>query len=91
MTLEWIISEIKDLESAPNTAKNVYDLAALLIVRNHLQTQLPAPVSLAENPRSAPSIDDIEQALGAAIINSEDENKRAQDAQIWLRILRGES
>ena len=91
MTLEWILSEIKDLESAPNTAKSVYDLAALLIVRDHFQTPNHESVSLPENLRSDLSIDDIEEALGAVMISSDEERKRAQDARMWIKIIRGES
>ena len=91
MTLEWILSEIKDLESAPNTAKSVYDLAALLIVRDHFQTPNHEPVSSPENLPPSISIDDIEEALGAVMISSDEERKRAQDARMWIRIIRGES
>lgn len=91
MTLEWILSEIKDLESAPNTAKSVYDLAALLIVRDHFQTPNHELVSSQENLRSDLSIDDIEEALGAVMISSDEERKRAQDARMWIKIIRGES
>lgn len=36
MKLEWVMHEIMEAEAQPNSAKAVYDLAALLIVRNYL-------------------------------------------------------
>lgn len=91
MTLEWILSEIKDLEHAPNAAKNVYDLAALIVVRNYLLEEKTESISLPENSRPVSPIDTVEAALGNIMISSEDEKKRAQDAKTWLKIICGES
>lgn len=99
MTLEWILSEIKDMESAPNTAKSVYDLAMLLIVRDHLQ---PLPSSAHDNEQAAPAapivsatpdaltIDMVDEALSRVHINSPEDKQRAEDLRTWLQILRPE-
>lgn len=49
MTLAWVESEIEQAANGPNTAKNVYDLAALIIVRNYLmETASVKPVTATE-------------------------------------------
>lgn len=52
MTLAWVESEIEQAANGPNTAKNVYDLAALIIVRDYLMgTATPQPASETEEQR----------------------------------------
>lgn len=101
MTLEWILREIKGAEAAPNSARAVYDLAALLIVRDHLRgasastrnaelKSAAAPTRNAEiKSAAAPTLDQIEAALATITVSTEDERRRADDAKLWARTLGG--
>ena len=60
MTLTWIESQLEDALSGPNTAKNVYDAAALIIVRDAMRA--------ASAPSSAGSHDTGEKARRDAIL-----------------------
>lgn len=52
MTLAWIESEIEQAANGPNTAKNVYDLAMLIIARDYfLETATPQPAAETEEQR----------------------------------------
>ena len=96
MTLTWIEHEIEQSAKAENTAQNVYDLAALLIVRDYFVKKASAPpheehVSPHDTaPDSVPTLDQVEMALGAIVVNSESDKKRKQDAMTWAKILKGE-
>lgn len=103
MTLKWIEHEIEKSAKGDNIAKNVYDLAALLIVRDYflanaspvLQNALPSP---AAEPAAygdaivdtAPTLAQVERALGTIMVNTEADKKRMQDAMTWAKILKGE-
>lgn len=96
MTLTWIEHEIEQSAKADNTAQNVYDLAALLIVRDYFIKKASAP-SHEEHvsphdlaPDSMPTLDQVEMALGSILVNSESDKKRKQDAMTWAKILKGE-
>ena len=96
MTLTWIEHEIEQSAKAENTAQNVYDLAALLIVRDYFIKKASAsaheeystPHDVA--PDSLPTLDQVEMALGSIVVNSESDKKRKQDAMTWAKILKGE-
>lgn len=104
MTLAWVEAEIEKAEQGGNNAKNVYDLAALLIVRDHLRAATsPKAVPVQEDraKRDAivltshsadldvvPTIAQVEEALGAVIVSTPEERQRVQDAKTWAQIIR---
>lgn len=52
MTLAWIESEIEQAANGPNTAKNVYDLAMLIIARDYfLEAASHQPTTETEEQR----------------------------------------
>lgn len=89
MTLEWILSEIKDLENAPNTAKSVYDLAALIIVRNELEKRPASDSPLDYRLGEIPTLDEIDAALAAIAVSTPEERQRVQDTRTLVHIMRG--
>ena len=106
MTLTWIESQLEDALSGPNTAKNVYDAAALIIVRDAMRAA-SAPSS-AGNPYTGdkarrdailltahsadldkvPTLAEVEDALGAVVVNTPEERERAERIKTWADILR---
>ena len=106
VTLTWVESQLEDALSGPNTAKNVYDAAALIIVRDAMRAA-SAP-SAAGNPdkgdkarRDAimltahsadldkvPTLAEVEDALGAVVVNTPEERERANRVKTWAEILR---
>ena len=105
VTLTWIESQLEDALSGPNTAKNVYDAAALIIVRDAMRAA-SAP-SAAESTDAgdkarrdavlltAPSADldkvptlaEVEDALGAVVVNTPEERERANRVKTWAEII----
>lgn len=109
VTLAWVENEIEKAVSGANTAQNIYDLAALVTVRNFLAEDRSAPPSesteTAEEKRqreaviltahsadldTIPTIDQVESAMGAVVVNTPQERERMQRMQTWGRILRGD-
>ena len=102
MTLAWVEAEIEKAEQGGNTARNVYDLAALLIVRDHLRTATsPKAVPEDKARRDAiiltshstdldvvPTIEQVEAALDAVVVSMPEERQRVQDAKTWAKIIR---
>lgn len=104
MTLAWVESEIEKAVQGGNVAKNVYDLAALLTVRDYLRAEAsPRAVESPEDraKREAiiltahstdldviPTIGQVEAALGAVAVKTPDERKRVQDARTWAEIIK---
>ena len=102
MTLAWIEAEIEKAEQGGNNAKNVYDLAALLIVRDHLRVAaLPQNIPDDKGRREAiiltshsadldmvPTIAQVEDALDAVIVSTPEERQRVMDAKTWAQIIR---
>lgn len=102
MTLAWIEAEIEKAEQGGNNAKNVYDLAALLIVRDHLRVAaLPKNAPDDKGRREAiiltshsadldmvPTIAQVENALDAVIVSTPEERQRVMDAKTWAQIIR---
>ena len=106
MTLTWIESQLEDALSGPNTAKNVYDAAALIIVREAMRAA-SAP-SVAESTDAGekarrdailltahsadlakvPTLAEVEDALGAVVVNTPEERERANRVKTWAEILR---
>ena len=106
VTLTWIESQLEDALSGPNTAKSVYDAAALIIVRDAMRAA-SAP-SAAESTDAGeksrrdailltahsadldkvPTLAEVEDALGAVVVNTPDERERANRVKTWAEILR---
>lgn len=94
MTLEWVMHEIREAEAQPNSAKAVYDLAALLIVRNYLSGGKPIKPAQPAAAQSgvmdtAPTLDQVEAALSAITVTTAAERDRMEDAMTWGKILAG--
>lgn len=105
MTLTWIESQLEDALSGPNTAKNVYDAAALIIVRDEMRSA-SAP-SAAVSPDAGdkarrdailltahsadldkvPTLAEVEDALGAVVVNTPEERERANRVKTWAAII----
>lgn len=93
MTLERVMSEIRDLEEAPFTDKNVYDLAMLYIVRDHMQAHA-APVAVTtpplvvrdDSPKLTP-LEQMEAAMSDLVITGADDRRKLQELREAARIL----
>ena len=105
VTLTWIESQLEDALSEPNTAKNVYDAAALIIVRDAMRAA-SAP-SAAGSPDTGdkarrdailltahsadldkvPTLAEVEDALGAVVVNTPEERERANRVKTWAEII----
>ena len=106
MTLTWIESQLEDTLSGPNTAKNVYDAAALIIVRDAMRAaSAPSAAVSADTGEKArrdailltahaadldkvPTLAEVEDALGAVVVNTPEERERANRVKTWAEILR---
>ena len=107
MTLTWIESQLEDAMSGPNTAKNVYDAAALIIVRDAMRdasapTDAGGPDAGEKARRDAvlltahsadldkvPTLAEVEDALGAVVVNTPEERERANRVKTWADIIKG--
>ena len=105
VTLTWIESQLEDALSGPNTAKNVYDAAALIIVRDAMraasaQTDAGGPDAGEKSRRDGvgltarsaaldkvPTLAEVEDALGAVIVNTPEERERANRVKTWAAII----
>ena len=106
VTLTWIESQLEDALSGPNTAKNVYDAAALIIVRDAMRaSSVPSASGSADTGEKArrdailltahsadldkvPTLAEVEDALGAVVVNTPEERDRANRVKTWAEILR---
>ena len=106
VTLTWIESQLEDALSGPNTAKNVYDAAALIIVRDAMRAASdPSASESADTGEKArrdailltahsadldkvPTLAEVEDALGAVVVNTPEERDRANRVKTWAEILR---
>lgn len=102
ITLPWVENEIeKSLQGEPN-AKNVYDLAALLIVHEYLaappepvqaestEKEKPPKVYLSDycaDLNKRPTLEQAERALAAVAIEDREQLKRAKDMRTWAGII----
>lgn len=107
MTLTWIESQLEDALSGPNTAKNVYDAAALIIVRDAMRAaSAPSAAASPDNGDKArrdailltahsadldkvPTLAEVEDALGAVVVNTPEERERANRVKTWSGIIKG--
>ena len=105
VTLTWIESQLEDALSGPNTAKNVYDAAALIIVRDAMRAaSAPSASGSADTGEKArrdailltthsadldkvPTLAEVEDALGAVVVNTPEERERANRVKTWAEII----
>lgn len=100
ITLAWVENEIEETLREKPTAQAIYDLSALITVRGYLRT-LNAPekeperkektirmVDYCADLNKCPTLEQVEDALGAIAVNTPQDRKRAQEAKIWADILR---
>lgn len=102
MTLAWVESQLEDALNGANTAKNVYDAAALIIVRDALRAassdtgtedakkSMEAVVLTAHSAdlNVVPTIDQAEKALEAVAVRTKEDRERVNRARTWAEILR---
>lgn len=97
MDVSWLDEQIERLMHGTRCAQTVRDLAAFLIVRDAITKgagDSPAPYS-DETPslsmlNQTPTLDQIQRALGAIVVNTPEERQQAQDLQTWIQIIGGE-
>ena len=105
VTLTWIESQLEDALSGPNTAKNVYDAAALIIVRDAMRAaSAPSSAESTDTGEKArrdailltahsadldkvPTLAEVEDALGAVVVNTPEERERANRVKTWAEII----
>ena len=105
VTLTWIESQLEDALSGPNTAKNVYDAAALIIVRDAMRAaSVPSAAESTDAGEKArrdailltahsadldkvPTLEEVEDALGAVVVNTPEERERANRVKTWAEII----
>lgn len=90
--LEWVEEQMERLRTGTCTMQSVRDYAALCIVRDSLRGEgayisVPLPDTAYDK---IPTLDQVEQALGAVATNTEADRQRARDAMTWAKIIRGE-
>lgn len=94
LDLSWINEQIDRLMHGTRCTQTVRDLAAFLIVRDAMTKgagESPAPYSDDVPPLSmlnqSPTLDQVQRALSAIVINTPEERQRAQDMQTWINII----
>lgn len=105
VTLTWVESQLEDALSGPNTAKNVYDAAALIIVRDAMRAaSAPSAAESTDAGEKArrdailltahsadldkvPTLAEVEDALGAVVVNTPEERERANRVKTWAEII----
>lgn len=101
ITLSWVESEIEKSLRGEASAKNVYDLAALLTVRAYLAApseSMQSEPAKEEAPKvylsdycadldKVPRLEQVEQALAAVAVEDREQLKRAKDMKKWAGIL----
>lgn len=99
MTLTWIESQLEEAISGANSAKNVYDAAALIIVRNAMlasaeeegDAQKRNAIVLTSHSADLdviPTLEQAEAALAAVAVNTPEERDRVERARTWASILK---
>lgn len=91
LRLEWIEEQIERVKNDTCTMQNVRDYASLLIVRDSLRGKDASPSSVDRfgDLDKMPTLDQVEKALGAVMVQSESQRKRKEDAMTWAKILQG--
>lgn len=99
ISLKWIDAQIEDTQRGANTAKNIYDLAALYTVRDHLAASDPetrttyandaGPVEDQQPPAQEPMLRAADPYGGQAPYTHGVGTISRQDAQIWADSLIG--
>lgn len=89
LRLELVEEEIERVKAGTCTMQTVRDYALLCIARDNLKGDRgnPAPQSDLDG---TPTLSQVEQALGAVVVNSDADRNRMRDAITWAKILKGE-
>lgn len=89
LRLEWVEEEIERVKAGTCTMQTVRDYALLCIARDSLKGDRgnPAPQSDLDG---TPTLSQVEQAIGAVVVNSDADRNRMRDAITWAKILKGE-
>lgn len=93
LRLEWVEEQIEHLKTGTCTMQTVRDYALLCIARDSLRGEGATSPPVSEGGgdlEKTPTLDQVEKALGALMVNSDADRKRKQDAMTWAKILRGE-
>ena len=88
LRLEWVEEELERVKAGTCTMQTVRDYALLCIARDSLRGEGKASPPVSDF--SAPTIDQVERALGEIITHSDAEQKRKRDALTWARIIKGD-
>ncbi len=90
--LEWIEDQLERVRHETCAMQTIRDYAALLIVRDslHGKEASSSPVDHFDDLNKMPTLDQVEKALGAVMVQSEAQKKRKEDAMTWAKILQGE-
>lgn len=103
ITVAWIDNEIDKAINGANTPQNIRDFALLCIARENLLSILSPPsesqITAKENkpvdePKLsvynadiAPTMDEVKDMFGRAVLRDESDKKKAKDMQTWMNIV----
>lgn len=100
MTIAWIDNEIEKAVNGVNSPQNVRDFALLCIARENLLAILNrdqdgekqannnvVPLNVYNADLSAPTMDDVDDALGRVMIRDEQDRKKMRDARTIMNIM----
>lgn len=100
ITLAWIENEIEKAINGQNSPQNVRDFALLCIARENLKAMLEPPkieketdlqpsgkLTVYNADISQPTMDDVEDMLGKAVLRDESDKKKAKDMRTWMNIV----
>lgn len=95
MSLAWVEAQIEHELERGNTPEAVRDLAALLTVREYMQEEELEHAMHGvkhHDPAldTAPTMEQVEKAMGALTVSTEADKKRMHDLMTWAKILKGE-
>lgn len=93
LRLEWVEEQLEHVRTGTCTMQTVRDYALLCIARDSLRGEGNTPSPVFASPDvldGVPTLDQIEKALGAVVVNSDADRKRVRDAMTWVKIFKGE-
>lgn len=91
LRLEWVEEELERVKAGTCTMQTVRDYALLCIASDSLRGDGKSRPPVSDDANlDAPSLDQVERALGEIITHSDAEQKRKRDALTWARIIKGD-
>lgn len=88
LDVSWVDEQMERVRNSTATMQTARDYAALCICRDHLAAMEPR-----KNPSgmmdTAPTLDQVEAALGAITVTTAADRDRMEDAITWGKILSG--